>query len=98
MRRARESILGRYADGWQRKIEEERRKIIAENVPDGVAAEAVLSPIEYATRFEMCVVAQVAARYQWRIRTNDNGAVKVVSVAKSRRFNCGMIGGVWFCR
>ncbi len=156
--REREIIIRRFGALWRLRIEGERRRIIAENMParpasnaDGsrerkaisnlsganwpqnveggprqtttenasprgpirgfpgqtttenmppraASAEASLEGIEFTSTFsKTCTSGLVTARYVWQVRTNVNGTVKVVRVAKEKRFTCGKIGGVWLC-
>ena len=95
----RETILNRFGGRWRQRIEGERRKIIAENARDGVVnAEASLGEIGFESTFvKACTLGFVTARYVWQVRSNYNGTIKVVSVAKSKRFVCAKVGGMWVC-
>jgi hypothetical protein len=103
----RESLIGRFADTWRQKIEGEREKIIAANMPAGNAnanvrggfasAEAALGLIEYEISFPKVCTASVKAQYVWEVRQNVNGTVKVVPVAKKKRFACTKTGETWSC-
>ncbi len=97
--RARESIIRRFGEGWRRKIEAERRRIIGENVPAGaVEGEATLSALEYAsTFFRGCQAGVVNVRYVWRVSANVNGTMKAVNVAGGKKFACVKIVGAWMC-
>jgi hypothetical protein len=94
-----ETLVNLFGGKWRQKIEGDRRKIIAENAPAGVEnAEASLGEIRYGGAFlNACTVAYVTARYVWQVRSNYNGTVKVVPVAKAKRFVCAKVGGVWRC-
>lgn len=97
--REREIIIGAYSGAWRRRIEEDRRKIIAAHTTDGASGvEAGLGEIEYQSVFlEPCTTAFVTARYTWQVRSNVNGTVRVVPVTKSKRFGCVKLGGAWRC-
>ena len=92
---------------WQRIIESDQLKIIAENMPVGVAnangwvgsanVEATLGPIEHEIKFpEMCT-ASVTARYAWQVKKSLNGRITDVSIPGEKRFACAKTGERWRC-
>jgi hypothetical protein len=97
--REREIVIRSFGWMWRRRIEGERRRVIAENMPDGVEhAEAQLGAIEYTAVFlKACTAGVVIARYVWQIRANVNERVRVMNVPREKRFACGKIRGVWLC-
>jgi hypothetical protein len=97
--RERENVIRRFGQAWRRRIEGERRRVIAEAVPDGAEhAEAELGPIDFTVMFFIpCEAGVVVARYEWQVRTNVHGRPRVVSVPRGKKFSCGKIGGVWIC-
>jgi hypothetical protein len=102
------AILEKYRDAWKRNIEGEKPKIIAENMPVGVAnpnmypgfpqPEATLDKIEYESRFPKACTASVTAKYVWQVRKSINGMITVVPVRRGKRFTCVKTGETWRCR
>src|ERR1044071_4934256 len=92
-------IIGRFSASWRRRIEGERQKIIAENVPEDFrkTTEASLGEFEYDSMFS-CTAGVVVIRYVWQVRTSVNGVPKDVRVTKKKRITCVGIGGTWLCR
>jgi hypothetical protein len=92
---AKETILSRYRETWQRRIESERNKIIAQFSDGPVRASAELGPVEYETAIlNQCTVASVRARYVWRVYS----PVKpITSVPREKRFTCVRVVGAWLC-
>lgn len=97
--REREVIINKFGDVWQRKIEGDRRRIIAENSPPhAVNVEASLGTPEYETMFvETCATVSVKMRYAWQVRANVNGTIKVATVAQEKSFRCVKSGDAWKC-
>ena len=97
--REREIILRRFGEMWRQRFEGERSSIINGSAPQGAEnIEARLGSIEYASTFsKACAASFVTARYVWRVTMNVNQTPKVVTVAKSRKFACVKVGGVWLC-
>ncbi len=92
---AKETILSRYRDTFQRRIEGERNKIITQFSDGPVRAAAELGPVEYeSTILNQCTVASVRARYVWRVYLP---AKAMTSVPREKRFTCVRIGGAWLC-
>jgi hypothetical protein len=92
--RERQVIMERFGPMWRRKIEAERQKVITENAPQGVPAEASLGPIEYQSTFlRNCTASFFTARYVWQITS----AVGNKRVSKEKRFACAKLGGIWLC-
>jgi hypothetical protein len=103
--RERDTLLKRYAAIWERSIESEKPKIIAESVakslPAGVESKAVeatasLGPIRYDVTFLGCAPRLVTARYEWQVRMIFHGTTKTVAVPKQK--TCGKVVGLWLCR
>ncbi len=91
--RARDALLRRYSGEWQRTIESEEARIIAEtltrNVPVGVEprtteATASLGAIRYEVAFIGCAPDTVTAIYEWKVSMLLNGTRKSVLVPKRR--------------
>jgi hypothetical protein len=98
--RERQGIIERYGAAWRRIIEDERRRIIMERMPLGLTnGEASLGTIEYVSTFsQTCTTASLMARYVWQVKINLNGTVRVVPVARQKRFTCEKSEGAWRCR
>jgi hypothetical protein len=80
---------------WQRRIEGERSKIIAQYSDGPVRATAELGPVEYETTIlNQCTVASVRVRYVWRVYSPTKA---MTPVPKEKRFTCMRIGGAWLC-
>jgi hypothetical protein len=93
--RARDIILKRFRDNPQRKIEDERSKIIAQYSNAQGRAAVELGPVEYdATIMDGCVAAAVRARYEWRIFVNGK---PMTPLRKEKKFTCMNLGGFWNC-
>jgi cytoskeletal protein RodZ len=90
------TIIDTFGDGWRKKIEGERTKIIA----DIKGAEATLGPLEYqASVFQGCTEALITVTYVWSIKTNNPAVpAKVVAVPKKKQFVCLKVFGRWGCR
>jgi uncharacterized protein (DUF2141 family) len=86
-------ITHQYKNTWRKIIEGERAKIIAENVPPGIKAEASLGPIDYKFPFPSCTAVDVVLGYEWLVQS----PVLRKTVRKERKFVCAKIGGVWIC-
>ncbi len=104
--RERKAIIDKYGAEWQRKIEADRQKVIAENVPRG-AKNAVAAPsqLKYETTFtENCAAVSVTARYEWLITARVDGTPTSPPVSYEKRldgrskFRCVKSGGAWLCR
>lgn len=99
--REKDNLLNRYGAIWQRSIESEKPKIIAESLPVGVEPKAVeatasLGPIKYEITFlKGCTPRLVTARYEWQVRMNFNRTTKVVAVPKQK--TCRKVLGGWLC-
>ena len=101
------AILKKYSAAWKRNIEGEKPKVIAKNMPAGVAnsnaflgfpqPEAPLE-IKYESRFPKACTASVTAKYMWQVRKNINGTITVVPVPRVQRFVCVKTGETWRCR
>jgi hypothetical protein len=92
---AKETILSRYRETWQRRIESERNKIIAQFSDGPVRASAELGPVEYETAIvNQCTVASVRARYVWRVYSPVKPST---SVPREKRFTCVRVVGAWLC-
>lgn len=91
-----------FEPSWRRKIEGERAKIIAANVPDGtVEKQASLGRIEFQYRFlKPCRAADVQATYEWLVSYSPVGSSHRTNktVPGQRRFACGKFLGAWVCR
>jgi hypothetical protein len=101
------TIVEKFGVGWRRNIEGERRRIIAENMPGGIAnaigqltgakPEATLGAIEYESSFPQMCRASITARYVWQVRINLNGRIKAMSIAGQRKFACAKTLETWRC-
>jgi Carboxypeptidase regulatory-like domain len=92
-------IYDRLSAGWRKKIEDERARIVVENVRPGVEGEASLSRIEYQSTFPRgCKMAFVTLTYAWLIKTGSPVApAKTVRVPKQKPFACYKVFGLWRC-
>ena len=78
----------------QRKIEDERGKIIAQYSKDQVKAAVELGPVDYdATILEGCLAGTARVKYEWRIFVNGK---PVNPLRKDKSFRCMNLGG-WNC-
>ena len=95
-----DQIIRGFAATWRGKIQGERAKIIAENVPDGAKnTEAVLGEIESQVTFLLpCKSAVVTARYSWQVSYSLNGAQKAKTVQRKATMGCAKVFGMWVCR
>jgi Carboxypeptidase regulatory-like domain len=93
------TIRDRLSAGWRKKIEDERARIIAENVRPGMEGEPGLSPIEYQSAFPRgCKMAVVTLTYAWLFKTGSPVApAKTVRVQKQKTFACYKAFGLWRC-
>jgi len=92
---AKETILSRYRDTFERRIKAERSKIIAKFSDGPVPVTAELGPVEYEPAIlNQCTVASVRARYVWRV---FSPAKPLTSVPGEKRFTCMRIMGGWLC-
>ena len=93
------TIGERLSATWRKKIEGERARIIAENVRDGEAGEASLSPIEYQSAFPRgCKVAVITLTYTWLIKTSSPVIpARTLRVPKRKLFACSKVFGSWVC-
>lgn len=91
--RERDALLRRYTGEWQRTIESEEARVIAEtltrNVPAGVEprtaeATASLGAIRYEVAFIGCAPDTVTAIYEWKVSMLLNGTRRSVVVPKRR--------------
>lgn len=91
-----------FEPGLRRRIEGERAKIIAANVPDAtVEPDARLERIEFQYSFlQPCRAADVLATYEWLVSYAPIGVARRVNktVPRQRRFVCGKFLGAWVCR
>lgn len=96
------NIIKSFEPGLRRRIEGERPKIIAANVPDAaVEPDASLERIEFQYGFlEPCRAAQVLATHVWLVSYAPIGVPRRVNktVTKQKRFVCGKFLGAWVCR
>ena len=95
-----------FEPGLRRRIEGERAKIIAANVPDASQEKAAeLGRIEFQYSFlEPCRAAEVKATYEWVVSYSPVGIPAGSphrinkTVPRQRRFACGKFLGAWVCR
>jgi len=93
--RAKETILSRYRDTFERRIRGERNKIIAKSSDGPVPATAELGPVEYDPAIlNECTVASVRARYVWRVSSPNKAPT---AVPGEKKFTCLRIAGGWLC-
>lgn len=98
--RAREMLISLYGGVWQGSIKRERRRIIAENTPDGgLEPKADLVALGYEAAFSTdCNEARVTASYVWQVSAMfADGPKKVVNVPRKKSFRCTRFRGVWVC-
>lgn len=102
--RERDNLINKYAAMWQRSIESEKGRVIAETIaarlpgvePKFVEATASLGPVKYDVAFKECSPRLVMARYEWQVRMYYEGTTRTVAVPRQR--TCGKLLGVWLCR
>ena len=103
--RNRDALIDKYSAQWQRSIESEKPRIIAESKArnlsgvnaDAIEATATLSPIRFQAVFvKGCTPNMITARYQWHVRLFFKGTIK--ETAFSKQTTCGKVAGIWFCR
>lgn len=91
--RERDALLRRYSGEWQRTIESEEARIIAETLtrylPAGVEprtteATASLGAIRYEVAFIGCAPDTVTAIYEWKVSMLLNGTRRSVPVPRRR--------------
>jgi hypothetical protein len=92
-RRESETLVKSFGALWRQRIERDRREIMAQAGQAGAAA--VLSPLEYESKFlKGCSAALVTVRYAWRV----DSPTGLVTVQKKKVFPCVKLGGAWLCR
>jgi hypothetical protein len=94
------NTLRSFAPRWQRQIQGERAKIIAENVPNNIEnAEASVGEIEFQYSFpKPCKAALVRATYVWQVHySSPITPGKTKSVSRQRLIGCGKFLGAWVC-
>jgi hypothetical protein len=110
--RERDNLINRFAASWQRSIEAEKDKVIADTIarnrpagpagpagvePTAVEATATLGRIRYEVMFKECSPRLVIARYEWQVTIYvQRREPRVVTVPRQK--TCGKLLGVWLCR
>ena len=92
------AISDRLSAGWRIKIENERARVIAESVPDGMKGEARPTEFEYHSVFPRgCKMAVVTLTYDWLISMSSPVArTKTLRLPKQKVFPCYKAFG-WTC-
>ncbi len=102
--RNEDALINKYGPTWQRSIESEKLRIIAESKaknlpgvnPETIEGTASLPPVRFRAVFlKGCTPNLVTAKYEWQVRLVFHGTTKVVAVAKQK--SCGKVAGFWIC-
>jgi hypothetical protein len=98
--RALNTLRG-FEPSWRRQIQDERARIIKENVPNNIDnAEASLGPVEFQYSFpKPCSWAVVTVTYMWRVSwpAVPGAPAKSKTVLMQRKYGCGKTFGMWGC-
>jgi hypothetical protein len=105
--RERDALINRYGANWQRSIESEKPRIIAQSIkaqnlpagvePNTVEATATLGRINYEVSFLKCTPRLVTARYEWKVSMYVRAVGTRVEVVPRKKTCVRAFAGVWIC-